>query len=574
MRFSIIAAVDYHSAGIGVRNTIPWHIPADLKYFHSITTDCSDHPDFPYVQNAVIMGYKTYMSLPNQQPLPGRINIVVSQNSMRKHASHPDVVVVDSLEDALTTVESTMHVHQPVPKLFVIGGEQLYYSAIVHPECEKVYLTHISAPEKFDSGDFDAFFPGGQSFIFFPKNFGWIAQEEEKKSEGEKEGWQKVGEYSYRFKVLVRDPETTVTKTLTDFMMAALRDARYDLSVLRNQYRQFKTETCREEEAGYLQLVKQVILFGEKRVDRTNIGTFSMFGPQLSFSLKHNRFPLLTTKRVNFANVAKELLWFVSGNTDSEMLNRQDVPIWNANGSREFLDQRGLRHREVGDLGPVYGFQWRFFGAQYVDKHTSYADKGGVDQLKECIRLIREDPYSRRIIQTAWNPAQLHEMALPPCHILVQFYVSFEREYDNEEDEEWEKAAERNQQDYDMFDLETGVRRGNSTTTAFLNCKMYQRSADLGLGVPYNIASYSLLTIMIAHVCNMKPGKLVLTFGDAHVYQNHVEKLSMQLQRVPREFPTLKIIGEKKETIDDFELQDFVVENYDPYPFIALPMAV
>ena len=162
--------------------------------------------------------------------------------------------------------------------------------------------------------------------------------------------------------------------------------------------------------------------------------------------MKNNRFPLLTTKLIQFKNVAIELLWFIKGSTDSEELKAQKVNIWNANGSRDFLDKRGLVHREVGDLGPVYGFQWRHFGAEYVNKHTDYSGKG-IDQLQECIRMIKEEPESRRILQSAWNPCQLDEMALPPCHVLVQFQV----ELSSKED-------------------------GGSPV---LNCKMYQRSADL-----------------------------------------------------------------------------------------------
>lgn len=210
------------------------------------------------------------------------------------------------------------------------------------------------------------------------------------------------------------------------------------------------------------------------------------------------------------------------------------IHIWDGNGSREFLDSRGLTDREEGDLGPVYGFQWRHFGAKYKDMHTDYTGQG-VDQLAECIRKIVENPEDRRIIMSAWNPADLDQMALPPCHMFCQFYVDTGR---NE-----------------------------------VSCHMYQRSADMGLGVPFNIASYALLTHLVAHVTGRKPGELVHTIGDAHIYLNHVDALKEQLKRKPRDFPTLKINPEKKD-IDDIVYDDLEVVGYNPHKAIKMKMAV
>lgn len=190
------------------------------------------------------------------------------------------------------------------------------------------------------------------------------------------------------------------------------------------------------------------------------------------------------------------------GNTNANVLADKGIHIWDGNGSREFLDNLGLSEREVGDLGPVYGFQWRHFGAKYVNMHTDYTGQG-YDQLADCIYKIINNPEDRRIIMSAWNPSDLHLMALPPCHMFCQFYVN--------------------------------------TVTNELSCQMYQRSADLGLGVPFNIASYSLLTHLIAYVTNRKPGEFVYTIGDAHIYLNHIDALQEQLQRTPRPFPKLNI---------------------------------
>merc|ERR1719230_1836707 len=265
--------------------------------------------------------------------------------------------------------------------------------------------------------------------------------------------------------------------------------------------------------------------------DRTGVGTKSVFGKSLRFDLRQS-FPLLTTKRVFWRGVLEELLWFVKGDTNGKNLSDRGGKIWDANGSRDFLDNRGLSHRGEGDLGPVYGFQWRHFGAKYVDMHTDYTGRG-VDQLAECIRKIKEDPIDRRILLSAWNPADLHLMALPPCHMFCQFYVA----------------------------------------NGELSCLMYQRSADMGLGVPFNIASYSLLTLMMAQVCGLKAGEFVHTIGDAHVYSNHVEALQEQIKRTPRPFPLLKVNPEVKD-IDGFKSSDFELIGYNPHGKIAMDMAV
>lgn len=291
------------------------------------------------------------------------------------------------------------------------------------------------------------------------------------------------------------------------------------------------SEQIEHDEMQYLNLIQTIIAKGNKKEDRTGTGTISQFGAQMRFSLR-DQFPLLTTKRVFWRGVAEELLWFVAGSTDGKLLSDKKVHIWDANGSREFLDKRGLTHRVEGDLGPVYGFQWRHFGAKYVDKDTDYTGQG-VDQLAEVIHKIKTNPTDRRIIMSAWNPADLEDMALPPCHCLVQFYVA----------------------------------------NGELSCQLYQRSADMGLGVPFNIASYALLTYMIAHVTDLIPGDFIHTLGDAHVYNNHVIPLQEQLAREPRPFPKLNF-KRKVESIDDFRMEDFEITGYKPHPKISMEMSV
>lgn len=321
-----------------------------------------------------------------------------------------------------------------------------------------------------------------------------------------------------------------------------------------------------DEEIQYLNLIRKIIDEGEIRKERTGTGTRAIFGPNpLRFSLK-DHFPLLTTKRVFFRGVAEELFWFIRGDTNGKLLSDKGVHIWEGNGSREFLDKIGLTYREEGDLGPIYGWQWRHFGAKYVDCHTNYKGQGK-DQLRDVIEKIVNNPTDRRIIMSAWNPADLSEMALPPCHMFCQFYVS------------------------------------NPETDPTLSCILYQRSCDTGLGVPFNIASYSLLTCMIAHVVGIKPGYFIHNMGDTHVYNDHIEALEEQLKRVPRKFPTLtfkkkdkddevdyekinipnttklqkisktKSIDQMLKELEEFQYDDLILTDYKPYGKIFMKMS-
>jgi thymidylate synthase len=261
----------------------------------------------------------------------------------------------------------------------------------------------------------------------------------------------------------------------------------------------------------YHDLMRHVRDHGVDKEDRTGTGTRSVFGYQMRFDLDDG-FPLLTTKRLHLRSIIHELLWFLKGDTNIRYLQENGVSIWD-----EWADEKG-------DLGPVYGYQWR-----------SWPDPEGghIDQITQLIEHIRNNPDSRRLIVSAWNPAQVEHMALPPCHCLFQFYVAEGR----------------------------------------LSCQLYQRSADIFLGVPFNIASYALLTMMIAQVTGLKPGEFVHTFGDAHLYSNHLEQVELQLSRTPRELPRMKIDPTVK-GIFDFRFEDFELVDYDPHPHIKAPVAV
>ncbi|WP_418969011.1 thymidylate synthase [Alloscardovia omnicolens] len=264
----------------------------------------------------------------------------------------------------------------------------------------------------------------------------------------------------------------------------------------------------------YEDTLRDILLNGDLKSDRTGTGTVSVFGRQMRFDLRKS-FPLLTTKRVFFKGIAYELLWFLKGSSNINWLLEHNVHIWD-----EWAD-------ENGDLGPVYGVQWRSWPAPTADdpEHT-------IDQIANVLHLLKTNPDSRRMIVTAWNPAEVEDMALPPCHSLFQFYVSEGR----------------------------------------LSCQLYQRSADMFLGVPFNIASYALLTLMMAQQAGLEPGEFVWTGGDCHIYDNHMEQVLEQLSREPYPYPQLSL--KKADSLEDYDYTDFVIENYQYHPTIKAPVAV
>ncbi|MCR4878601.1 MAG: thymidylate synthase [Bacteroidales bacterium] len=261
----------------------------------------------------------------------------------------------------------------------------------------------------------------------------------------------------------------------------------------------------------YLDLMRTILDEGHYKADRTGTGTYSIFGYQMRFDLQKG-FPLLTTKKLHLRSIIYELLWFLRGDTNIQYLHDHNVTIWD-----EWAD-------ENGDLGPVYGKQWRSWEAP---------DGRVIDQITSLIEQLKRNPDSRRLIVSAWNPADVDQMALPPCHTMFQFYAN----------------------------------------DGQLSCQLYQRSADVFLGVPFNIASHALLTMMVAQVCGLKAKDFVHTFGDAHIYSNHVEQAKLQLSRDPRPLPQMRINPEVKD-IFDFQYEDFTLENYDPHPHIKAEVAV
>lgn len=357
--------------------------------------------------------------------------------------------------------------------VFVAGGEQIYSEAVKDYIylCKRIYVTKFKTDYECDQ--------------FFP--------------------WETVKDYPYS-----REPLKT-----------------------RDYVRYFIEPRVRHQEIKYLNLL-QKITEGESKTDRTGVGTQSIFGSQIEFDITEE-LPILTTKKVNYENIIKELLFFISGKTDTKILEDQGVNIWKGNTSKSFLEQRDLDYEE-GDMGPGYGFQWRHWGADYIDATADYTEKG-IDQLTRLIEGIKKEPHSRRHVLSTWSVSDIPKMALPPCHILAQFNVSGDRSY--------------------------------------LDCQFYMRSTDTFLGLPYNLTSYALLTYMIAHVTNLKPRKLVYVGGDTHIYSNHGLQVKKQLARTPRPFPTLRFRKASKiKNIDDFEFDSFIIEGYSSWSMISAKMAV
>jgi len=467
--FNIIAGVNDEGI-IGRDNVLFAKCAEDMKRFKQITTGTG--------KNAVIMGRKTWESIPdNFKPLRDRINIVLTT---RMDYTTSGAIVCYSFQNALSCCTG-----KNIDEVFVIGGESIYTECMQRHSkmIDKVYLTTTH-----------------------------------KKASG-----------SHRYKYFTfDDTDYTLLKTeeTTDTVKILANDGYVDCEC-RVTYKVY-SPTSRVDEYQYLNALREVFRDGTV-VHGRNGKTFSRFGMRMEYDLK--RFPLLTTKKMGHKTILKELIWFLKGGTDNETLTNQNVHIWDGNSTREFLDGRGLDYPE-GDLGPVYGFQWRHFGAHYRGAGENY-DEEGMDQIKYILNEIKTNPTSRRIILSAWNPPDLEKMALPPCHVLSQYYV----------------------------DEEKGT----------LSCQLYQRSGDMFLGVPYNIASYSFLTYIFAHLTGYKPGKLIHIIGDAHIYEEHIEAVHKQLTRTPKMNP-LVTISDDLTDIDDVKLEHFTLEEYESHDAIKAPM--
>ncbi|KAJ6927246.1 hypothetical protein NC651_011350 [Populus alba x Populus x berolinensis] len=539
--------------GIGKDGKLPWKLPSDLKFFKDLTLTTMDSGK----KNAVIMGRKTWESIPlGHRPLPGRLNVVLTRSGSFDIATAENVVICGSMGSALELLAASPYCLS-IEKVFVIGGGQILRESLNAPGCDAIHITEIET-----DFDCDTFIPAIDTSVFQP----WYSS------------FPKVeNDIRHCFTTYVRVRSSTIESHSQN--NGENSDGNSENSKFEVKKFSFLPKMVfeRHEEYLYLRMVQDIISDGNLKDDRT--GTDAIQSAQ-KFSASYNKGTLSLLQLVII--VVTKFLYafpiFVLYNLYSLVVRKyfgeallknscgssvvQQAPRVQLNVGHCCISNKshcicmgsfrkraftygmamhpeitltgiiGLKDREEGDLGPVYGFQWRHFGARYTDMHADYTGQG-FDQLLDVIDKIKNNPNDRRIIISAWNPSDLKLMALPPCHMFAQFYVA----------------------------------------NGELSCQMYQRSADMGLGVPFNIASYALLTCIIAHVCDLIPGDFVHVIGDAHVYHTHIRPLQEQLRKLPKPFPILKINSEKKD-IDTFVAADFKLMGYDPHQKIEMKMAV
>jgi thymidylate synthase len=527
-RLRFVLSSDVHHR-IGIGGELLYSIPLDMQRFLSLTADSvADIVGDPVVQNGLIMGYHTWRSLP-RKPLRRRISMVLT----RTHADE----VRRAGGYAFASPDELMHFVQPedhvgdnpggngggdatcpavqVGLLYVIGGAEIFKLFATHPVyadwIERIHWTYITKePKPGDSPTEDSTEEDSIPFCTFsvPAAFPQFTMLEE---------WSTVTEGTALYPFSQQGIPTAFRVSFRTLGAPMCHTIAQSIAVEEN----------RSGEEQYLALLRTVMC-GPRRHTR-NAETHSVFGGRIVVDLSDGRVPLLTTKRMAWKTILKELLWFVRGQTDNALLQQQNVHIWDANASRAFLDTRGLTHRDENDLGPVYGFQWRHSGAAYTDCHADYTGQG-YDQLEANRLVLQDDPHSRRMLFTAWNPRDLDEMALPPCHVLGQWYVD---------------DAQR------------------------VWLQLYQRSGDMFLGVPFNLFSYAALVHMMAHLTNRRPGGLLHILGDMHVYTAHLDVIQKQLSRCPRQAPQLRfcrkaLASAPVKAWEDFQLNHFELHEYAP----------
>jgi dihydrofolate reductase/thymidylate synthase len=490
---------------IGINGELLYHIRDDLEWFKKHT-----------VENIIVMGYKTWMSLP-KRPLNKRYNIVISNHhydELRSGDNKPNQVfrsyadfyhnifVEDSMDlypDILQQMKSSEKTSSEKtclsgdPSIFIIGGASLYEEAMKY-HVDAIYETKCISNSTFDQYEQIK----KCSIKIDPREFCETYTKPMK------------GIASYYFKCTDLPP------------IRIKKEINYTFSIYR------KNTQVNLDESSYLRLLNDLYSHGLRRQTR-NSEVISSFSEKMTFDLR-NGFPLLTSKKMGWKTILRELLWFIRGSTDNTELQEQNVHIWDGNASKGYLQSRGLDYEE-GDLGPIYGHQWRNFGGEY--RGISGEHGKGVDQIEYMIDLIKNDPSSRRIIMSAWNPPDLEKMALPPCHILFQIYVDGD----------------------------------------FIDGQLYQRSGDMFLGVPFNIASYAFFLHIIGQITHKKPRFLYHILGDTHIYSQHYHAVEQQLMNPTYPFPTVTL-SDQLTDINHIEESYFKIENYQSCPAIKAPMVV
>ena len=472
---------------IGVNNDLYCKLSSDLKMFQKITT-----LKYNGFENVIIMGYNTWKSI--GKPLKNRMNIVISKNHIEE-VKKENVLCFSNFELVLQYLMENNH-----GKIFIIGGESIFQEVIkkYFDSIDLIYQTQIidHVSQSLYSSRKDVSY----------SNIPLIEYVLTKKMEN------------------IHSIQKNEDGLLFDFEKNQYLSK--NVNYIENIYQNVNNINIQEYQ--YLNLLEEILKEGSKKESRNSI-VYSSFGSKMKFDLREG-FPLLTTKKMPWKTVLRELLWFIRGSTSNQELQEKNVHIWDGNASKEFLKSRGLDHYEEGDLGPIYGFQWRHFGAEYNNHTSDYTGKG-VDQLQWIIDEIKSNPTSRRIILNAWNPMDLNKMALPPCHVMVQFNID----------------------------------------DKFIDAQLYQRSGDMFLGVPFNIASYSFLLHIIGKITGYIPRYFIHIIGDTHIYENHIDAVKCQLERIPSQFPMLEI-NQSIESIDKIDESYFKILNYNYFPSIKAEM--
>lgn len=516
---------------IGINNDLLVNIKKDLQWFQEHTNG-----------NIIVMGYNTLKSLPGDKSfnfLKGRLNVIITKNHYKElidehnrinkeyglERDHSHFIVYDSFDSfyyewfylvysdiyaklkeknfssySIDEVnDSFLKDYKDKNQIFVIGGSQLYTEVLSKYDVDTIYETLTDKKVNIDK-----LISEGNNISYFNCKIN-------------KDLFKKTYEKVYKDKIILN---------------GGIKDKYIEEEVIYRFSIYHKKENINEEECNYLKLLKFVYENGISK-DSRNSKVLSYFSPPpVRYDLRKG-FPLLTSKKVGWKTVLRELLWFIKGSTDNKELQAKGVHIWDGNSTKEYMKTRGLEHYPDGDLGPIYGFQWRHFGAKYFGCYYDYSDRG-VDQLKYVINEIKNNPSSRRIIMNSWNAADLDEMALPPCHVMVQFNI----DVDNKS----------------------------------IDAKLTQRSGDMFLGVPFNIASYSMLLHIIGNITGYEPRYFIHDIGDAHIYENHKEAIETQLKRGTYNFPQF-IIKKNITDIDNIDESYFDLLNYKHYPVIKAPMS-
>jgi len=520
-KFSIVVATNNDSL-IGIREygeyTLPWPmIKEDMDFFRRIT--CQTHE--PSQINAIIIGYNTWLTLPNiYKKNIKRKNIIISRSFSTDKITGTEKYV-ESLDDALSYASTISN----LDNIYVIGGAAIYDIALGHPLLDTIYLTYIKHSYPADNEiEQQIYFPLTHTHLndFVANNSLVLASVSDKYND--------IGKnICFNFKKYV------CTEKFREIYAATKKNQRIIYS------KQCTTLINSDKddigEFQYLTLIKTIMSKGIFKQTRNAI-TKSIFGYQLRYDLAEG-YPISTVKKSYPKTIFEELMWMIRGQTNVKKLQEKNVHIWDKNSTKEYLEKYNLPYEE-GDIGPGYGFQMRYFGAKYLDCHADYHGQG-VDQLNECINLINNDPHSRRIIIDLWNCVDVPKMSLPACHINYNFGV-------------------------DLYDKPLA-----SGTKGKLNCHLLQRSWDVLLG--WNTTTAALLTYLLAHHCNLNPGILVHSITDAHLYKEHIDSgaINKLLNRRPRKFPSIKFI-KKHDSIEKYEFNDLVIENYYPCPPIIAGM--